>query len=81
MFQLYLGLRALTALQVLLARGLQLEKTSKVANIQYVEAALSQLWGMGLQRIAPSFGRVVGCSLILISAFCTMYIGPDKDTE
>ncbi|KAF7141474.1 hypothetical protein RHSIM_Rhsim06G0166900 [Rhododendron simsii] len=79
--ELYLGLRALTALQVLLARGLQLEKTSKVANIQYVEAALSQLWGMGLQRIAPSFGRVVGCSLILISAFCTMYIGPDKDTE
>ncbi|KAI8551999.1 hypothetical protein RHMOL_Rhmol06G0231100 [Rhododendron molle] len=75
-----LGIMAFFA-EVLLARGLQLEKTSKVANIQYVEAALSQLWGMGLQRIAPSFGRVVGCSLILISAFCTMYIGPDKDTE
>lgn len=75
-----LGIMAFFA-EVLLARGLQLEKTSKVANIQYVEAALSQLWGMGLQRIAPSFGRVVGCSLILISAFCTMYIGPEKDTE
>lgn len=37
MFQLYLVLQALTALQVFLARGLQLEKTSKVANIQYVE--------------------------------------------
>ncbi|KAF5948486.1 hypothetical protein HYC85_014443 [Camellia sinensis] len=63
------------------ARGLQLEKTSKVSNIQYIEAALTQLWGMGSSRIFPSFGRLVGCLLILISACCTMYIGPDKDFE
>ncbi|KAL7000033.1 hypothetical protein U1Q18_001183 [Sarracenia purpurea var. burkii] len=75
-----LGILAFFA-EIFLARGLQLEKTSKVANIQYVEAALSQLWGMGSSRIAPSFGRLFGCSLILVSAFCTMYIGPDKDTE
>ncbi|XP_052178254.1 uncharacterized protein LOC127792014 isoform X2 [Diospyros lotus] len=67
--------------EVLLARGLQLEKTSKVSNIQYIEAALSQIWGMASSRIVPSFGRFIGCSLIIISACCTMYIGPEKDTE
>lgn len=65
--------------EVLLARGLQLEKTSKVANVQYIEVALTQLWGMGLSRIAPSFGRLVGCVLILVSVFYTMYIGPEKE--
>lgn len=75
-----LGILAFFA-EVFLARGLQLEKTSKVSNIQYIEAALTQLWGMGSSRIVPSFGRLVGCLLILISACCTMYIGPDKDFE
>lgn len=75
-----LGILAFFA-EVFLARGLQLEKTSKVSNIQYIEAALTQLWGMGSSRIFPSFGRLVGCLLILISACCTMYIGPDKDFE
>ncbi|KAL9457451.1 hypothetical protein AB3S75_006491 [Citrus x aurantiifolia] len=65
--------------EVLLARGLQLEKTSKVANVQYIEVALTQLWGMGLSRIAPSFGRLVGCVLIVVSVFYTMYIGPEKE--
>lgn len=65
--------------EVLLACGLQLEKTSKVANVQYIEVALTQLWGMGLSRIAPSFGRLVGCVLILVSVFYTMYIGPEKE--
>ncbi|KAL9453714.1 hypothetical protein AB3S75_009341 [Citrus x aurantiifolia] len=65
--------------EVLLARGLQLEKTSKVANVQYIEVALTQLWGMGLSRIAPSFGRLLGCVLILVSVFYTMYIGPEKE--
>lgn len=65
--------------EVLLARGLQLEKTSKVANVQYIEVALTQLWGMGLSRIAPSFGQVMGCVLILVSVFYTMYIGPEKE--
>nr|XP_028963828.1 uncharacterized protein LOC103442634 [Malus domestica] len=66
--------------QVFLARGLQLEKTGKVANVIYMEAALSQLWGIGSSRIALSLGRIIGCVLILISVSCTMYIGPDKDT-
>ncbi|CAK9175586.1 unnamed protein product [Ilex paraguariensis] len=75
-----LGVLAFFA-EIFLARGLQLEKTSRVANIQYLEAVLSQLWGIGLSRVVPSFGRLVGCSLILLSAFCTMYIGPEKEME
>ncbi|GMG98711.1 hypothetical protein Nepgr_000551 [Nepenthes gracilis] len=75
-----LGVLAFLA-EVLLARGLHLEKTSKVTNIQYIEAVLSQLWGIGSSRIAPSFGRLSGCLLILISIFCTMYFGPEKEME
>ncbi|KAI3712144.1 hypothetical protein L1987_70693 [Smallanthus sonchifolius] len=67
--------------ELFLARGLQLEKTSKVANIQYLEAALYQLWGMGSLRIALSFGKVVGCFLVFVSACCTMYFGPEKEME
>ncbi|XP_034210488.1 uncharacterized protein LOC117623568 isoform X2 [Prunus dulcis] len=77
---LVLGVLAFFA-EVFLARGLQLEKTSKVANVIYMEAALSQLWGIGSSRIAPSFGRIFGCLLIFVSVCCTMYIGPDKEME
>ncbi|KAG2394493.1 uncharacterized protein HKW66_Vig0181290 [Vigna angularis] len=67
--------------EVLLARGLQLERTSKVANVQYLEAGLRQLCSLALTRLAPSFDRLVGVSLIVISVCCTMYIGPEKETE
>ncbi|KAK9060419.1 hypothetical protein SSX86_021123 [Deinandra increscens subsp. villosa] len=67
--------------ELFLARGLQLEKTSKVANIQYLEVALYQLWGMGSLRLALSFGNVVGCFLVFVSACCTMYFGPEKEME
>lgn len=75
-----LGVLAFFA-EITLARGLQLEKTSSVANIQFIEVALSQFLGMGSSRIIPSFGRLVGCIIILISACCTMYIGPEKEIE
>ncbi|XP_062106035.1 uncharacterized protein LOC133817508 [Humulus lupulus] len=75
-----LGILAFFA-EVFLARALQLEKTSKVANVQFFEAALSQLWGIGSLSIAPSFGRLVGCLLIVISVCCTMYFGPDKEVN
>ncbi|XP_075080519.1 uncharacterized protein LOC107803890 [Nicotiana tabacum] len=75
-----LGVLAFFA-EITLARGLQLEKTSRVANIQFIEAALSQFLGMGSSRIIPSFGRLFGCIIILISACCTMYIGPEKEIE
>ncbi|OIT21747.1 PREDICTED: uncharacterized protein LOC109218506 [Nicotiana attenuata] len=75
-----LGVLAFFA-EITLARGLQLEKTSRVANIQFIEAALSQFLGMGSSRIIPSIGRLFGCIIILISACCTMYIGPEKEIE
>ncbi|XP_022759021.1 uncharacterized protein LOC111305603 isoform X3 [Durio zibethinus] len=77
---LALGILSFLA-EVFLARGLQLEKISNVANVQFIEVALSQLWGIGTSRIAPSFGRLVGCLLILISVSCTMYFGPEKEIE
>ncbi|XP_026408505.1 uncharacterized protein LOC113303653 isoform X2 [Papaver somniferum] len=67
--------------EVLLARGLQLEKTSKVANMHYIEPLLLQLAGMGLSRLTPSFGRLVGCLLILVSVCCTICFGPEKEIE
>ncbi|XP_071716609.1 uncharacterized protein [Rutidosis leptorrhynchoides] len=67
--------------ELFLARGLQLEKTNKVANIQYLEIALFQLWGMGSSRVVVSFGKLVGCFLVLVSACCTVYFGPEKEME
>ncbi|KAL3502658.1 hypothetical protein ACH5RR_037107 [Cinchona calisaya] len=67
--------------EITIARALQLEKTSKVVNVLYLEVASSQILGMSLSRIVPTFGRLVGCSLVLISASCTMYIGPEKEVE
>ncbi|CAI9090242.1 OLC1v1024973C2 [Oldenlandia corymbosa var. corymbosa] len=80
LLMIVLGVSAFLA-EVTLARGLQLEKTGKAVNILYVEAALQQLLGMSTSRIAPTFGRLVGCLLIFISACCTMYIGPEKEIE
>ncbi|KAI3525284.1 hypothetical protein L1887_03965 [Cichorium endivia] len=67
--------------ELFLSRALQLEKTSKVANIQYIEVALFELWGMGSSRVVMSFGRLVGCILVFVSAFCTIYFGPEKEME
>ncbi|XP_027170878.1 uncharacterized protein LOC113770574 isoform X1 [Coffea eugenioides] len=67
--------------EITVARALQLEKTSKVVNILYLQAASTQLLGMSLSRIVPTFGRLVGCTLILISACCTMYVGPEKEVD
>ncbi|CAH1434530.1 unnamed protein product [Lactuca virosa] len=67
--------------ELFLARALQLEKTSKVANIQYLEVALSQLWGIASSRVTPTFGGFIGSFIIFISISCTMYLGPEKDME
>ncbi|KAI3992598.1 hypothetical protein MKX01_020890 [Papaver californicum] len=67
--------------EMLLAHGLQLEKTSKAANMNYIEPLLLQLVGMGLSRLTPSFGRLVGCLLILVSVCCTISFGPEKEIE
>ncbi|KAL2340357.1 hypothetical protein Fmac_008297 [Flemingia macrophylla] len=67
--------------EVLLARGLQLERPGKIANIQYLEAALRQFWSLAFIRVAPSFDHLVGVLLVVISVCSTMYIGPDKEME
>ncbi|KAF9610121.1 hypothetical protein IFM89_019986 [Coptis chinensis] len=67
--------------EVFLARGLQLEKTSRVANIQYIEVALLQVWSISIARAAPSFGRLAGCLLIFVSVSGTMYFGREKEVE
>ncbi|KAG7012012.1 hypothetical protein SDJN02_26920 [Cucurbita argyrosperma subsp. argyrosperma] len=76
---LVLGLLAFLA-EVCWARGLQLEKTSKVANLRYIEASLVQLWHIGVLGVAP-FGPIVGVLIILISTCWTLYVGPDRETE
>ncbi|KHG19595.1 hypothetical protein F383_23977 [Gossypium arboreum] len=77
---LALGILSFLA-EVFLAHGLQLEKINKAANVMFMEAALSQLWGIGTSSIAPSLGRLVGCLLILISVSFTMFFGPEKENE
>ncbi|XP_022930868.1 uncharacterized protein LOC111437225 isoform X1 [Cucurbita moschata] len=76
---LVLGLLAFLA-EVCWARGLQLEKTSKVCNIIFMEAALVQIWHFGILRVAP-YGQIIGIILILISQCWTLYVGPDTETE
>ncbi|XP_028753947.1 uncharacterized protein LOC114713451 isoform X2 [Neltuma alba] len=79
LLMLVLGVLAFFA-EVMLARGLQLERTCKAANVLYLEAALSQVWRiLALSKVAASFGQLVGCFLIVFSFCCTMYIGPDKE--
>lgn len=75
-----LGILAFFA-EVLLARGLQLERMGKVANIQYMEAALTQFWSLTLTLVSPAFDHLVGILLIVVSVCCTMYMGPDKEME
>ncbi|ESQ36921.1 hypothetical protein EUTSA_v10002583mg [Eutrema salsugineum] len=77
-----LGLLAFCA-EVLLARGLQLEKISKAANILYIEVVLSQLYILATRKAGSTglFSRLVGCLLILISVSYAIYVGPAKHTE
>lgn len=65
--------------EVFLARGLQLEKTSRVVNIQYIQVVLLQIWSISLSRAPLSFGRIAGCLLILVSVAGTMYFGYEKE--
>jgi len=76
-----LGVLAFLA-EVFIARGLQLEKISKVTNILYLKVFLTQVCDMALDRdVQPSFGRLFGCILILASISSTLYTGPHKEAE
>ncbi|KAG9444259.1 hypothetical protein H6P81_015599 [Aristolochia fimbriata] len=67
--------------EVLLARGFQLEKTCKVANIKFIEVFLMQIFGVRSQRVTSSLRRVVGSLLILVSFCSTIYWGPGDDVN
>lgn len=45
------------------------------------QAALTQFWGVALTLVSPALDHLIGILLIVVSVFCTMYIGPDKETE
>ncbi|GAQ78131.1 hypothetical protein KFL_000080350 [Klebsormidium nitens] len=69
------GLSAFAA-QVLLNRGLQLEKASKATAIQYVKILVTYLFGVIFLHEVPSFLGVVGACLIAASAaFVTLGAG------
>uniref|UniRef100_A0A9I9D8N2 EamA domain-containing protein n=1 Tax=Cucumis melo TaxID=3656 RepID=A0A9I9D8N2_CUCME len=79
LLMLVLGLLAFLA-EVCWARGLQLEKTSKVCNLRFMEASFVQLWHIGILGVVP-FGRIVGTLLIFLSLCWTFYVGPDREME
>ncbi|KAL0550967.1 hypothetical protein IC582_010036 [Cucumis melo] len=79
LLMLVLGLLAFLA-EVCWARGLQLEKTSKVCNLRFMEASFVQLWHIGILGLVP-FGRIVGTLLIFLSLCWTFYVGPDREME
>ncbi|KAK9133214.1 hypothetical protein Scep_012742 [Stephania cephalantha] len=73
-----LGLLAFSA-EVFLARGLQLEKTSRIANIFFVEPLLLRIWSLGFSMATPAIGGLLGCFIILVSVCSTLYLGPEKE--
>lgn len=74
------GLLAFFA-EICLARGLQIEKVSKATNVLYMKVLLSQIWSMIFLGAAVSFGKLIGCLLILASVCSTVYLGPEKEIE
>ncbi|XP_039142492.1 uncharacterized protein LOC120279631 isoform X2 [Dioscorea cayenensis subsp. rotundata] len=64
-----------------LARGLQLLKVCKSTNILYIKVLISQVCGMTLSGLTPSFNRLIGCFLIFVSVCSTVYTGPEKDKD
>ncbi|PIA36839.1 hypothetical protein AQUCO_03200066v1 [Aquilegia coerulea] len=75
-----LGVLAFFA-EVLLARGLQLEKTNRVTNMHYIEPFLSEIWRIALSRLTLSIGGLFGSLLILVSACSTLFFGPEKEMD
>ncbi|CAN6447100.1 unnamed protein product [Victoria cruziana] len=75
-----LGILAFIA-EVFLSRGLQIEKTSKVINIQYVEIILLEVSAAVLLGELPSIVRLTGCALISASILLTICLGPERAIE
>ncbi|XP_031480108.1 uncharacterized protein LOC116250545 isoform X3 [Nymphaea colorata] len=75
-----LGILAFIA-EVFLSRGLQIEKTSKVTNIQYIQIILLEVSATVLLGELPSIVRLTGCALISASILATICLGPERVSE
>lgn len=73
-----LGVLAFLA-EVLLARGLYLDKIAKSTNVLYLKVFLSQMWSLTFEGASPTLNKLIGCLLILASICGTSYIAPEKE--
>ncbi|KAJ0112024.1 hypothetical protein Patl1_01950 [Pistacia atlantica] len=93
LLMLVLGVLAFLA-EVFLARGLQLEKTGKVVNVQYIEvwyfilchhleisSCPYTVMGHWIVKDSAIVWATLGCFLISLSVCYTMFIGPDKEMD
>lgn len=67
--------------EVLLARGLQLEKASRATSNLYIEAIASHILGIMFLGKSPSIGGLFGAAIIVISTMAVSYFGKDKPPE
>lgn len=67
--------------EVLLARGLQLERASRATSNLYIEAFVSHVLGIMFLGQTPSIGGLFGAAIIVISTMAVSYFGNDKPPE
>ncbi|XP_072976568.1 probable transport protein YPL264C [Typha angustifolia] len=75
-----LGILAFLA-EMLAARGLQLERISKITNILYLKVILSQLVSVAFLGREPTFHMLMGCLLIIASLCSTLFFARQKENE
>ncbi|KAG6505718.1 hypothetical protein ZIOFF_038083 [Zingiber officinale] len=75
-----LGVLAFLA-EVLLARGLHLDKIAKTTNVLYLKVLLSQMWSLIFKGASPTLNKLIGCLLILASICGTSYIALEKEND
>ncbi|KAG6509156.1 hypothetical protein ZIOFF_034547 [Zingiber officinale] len=75
-----LGVLAFLA-EVLLARGLHLDKIAKTTNVLYLKVLLSQMWSLTFKGASPTLNKLIGCLLILASICGTSYIALEKEND
>jgi len=67
--------------EVLLARGLQLEKASRATSTLYIEAFASHVLGIMFLGQTPSVVGLLGAAIIIISTMAVAYFGNEKPPE
>ncbi|XP_074564410.1 uncharacterized protein LOC141820943 [Curcuma longa] len=80
LWAIMLGVLAFLA-EVLLARGLHLDKIAKTTNVLYLKVLLSQMWSLTFEGASPTLNKLIGCLLILASICGTSYIALEKEND